>query len=58
MLLVGFPHKRAWEQWIMTKEWQRFMRQTEEEQVFRRDPRVRCASSLKGLSDPMDVLNT
>lgn len=58
MLLAKFPHKRAWEQWVMTKEWQRFMEKTEREQVFRRVPHVRCASSLRGLSDPEEVFNT
>lgn len=51
MLLVGFLHKRACEQWTTTKEWQRFMEKTERERVFRREPHVRCASSLRGLSD-------
>ena len=58
MLVVKFPHKRAWEQWVMTKEWQRFMEKTEREQVFRRTPHVRCASSLRGLHDPDEVFNT
>lgn len=56
LLLVNFKNKWAWEQWLQTKEWQRFMERTEEERVFRRMPHVRCASSLQGLRDPLDVL--
>lgn len=58
MLLVKFPHKRAWDQWIMTKEWQHFMEKTESEKVFREMPHVRCATSVKGLHDPADVART
>ena len=58
MLLVKFPHKRAWDQWVMTKEWQQFMQKTESENVFRAVPHVRCASSVKGLHDPEDVART
>ncbi|KAL2010269.1 hypothetical protein VTN00DRAFT_6076 [Thermoascus crustaceus] len=58
LLLASFKNKWAWEQWIQTKEWQRFMQQTEKEGVFRRIPHVRCASSLKGLRDPIDVLTS
>ena len=56
LLLVNFKNKWAWEQWIQTKEWQSFMKKTETEGVFRRMPHVRCASSLRGLRDPVDVL--
>ncbi|PGH05942.1 hypothetical protein AJ80_08254 [Polytolypa hystricis UAMH7299] len=56
LLLVSFRNKHAWEQWILTKPWQKFMERTEQEGVFRRIPHVRCAGSLKGLRDPLEVL--
>ena len=56
MLLMKFRSKKAREEWIETKEWQQFMEKTENEGVFRRIPHVRCAGSLKGLRDPMEVL--
>jgi len=56
MLLIKFRSKRAREEWIATKEWIEFMQKTESEGVFRRIPHVRCAGSLRGLSDPMEVL--
>jgi hypothetical protein len=56
MLLVKFRSKQAREEWIATKEWREFMEKTEREGVFRRIPHVRCAGSLRGLSDPMEVL--
>ena len=56
MLLAKFRSKRAREEWIATKEWREFMEKTESEGVFRRIPHVRCAGSLRGLSDPMEVL--
>ncbi|EXJ93105.1 hypothetical protein A1O3_01661 [Capronia epimyces CBS 606.96] len=56
VLLVKFRNKGAREEWIMTKEWQDFMQKTEGEQVFRRIPHVRCASSVRGLMDPIDIL--
>ncbi|ETN40853.1 uncharacterized protein HMPREF1541_05133 [Cyphellophora europaea CBS 101466] len=56
VVLMRFRDRRAREEWITTKEWQDFMRQTEAEQVFRQMPHVRCARSLKGLMDPIDVL--
>lgn len=56
LLLVSFKSKRAWEQWIQTPEWQHFMQSTEKEGVFRRIPHVRCAHSLKGLRNPLEVL--
>ncbi|KAK2796504.1 hypothetical protein FQN50_009517 [Emmonsiellopsis sp. PD_5] len=56
LLLVNFQNKQAWRQWIQTKEWQEFMQRTERELVFRRLPHVRCANSLKGLRDPLEVL--
>ncbi len=56
MLLMKFRSKRAREEWIATREWIEFMEKTESEGVFRRMPHVRCAKSLRGLSDPMEVL--
>ena len=56
MLLVKFRSKRAREEWIATREWRDFMEKTDSEGVFRRMPHVRCAGSLKGLSDPLEVL--
>ncbi|KAJ9637580.1 uncharacterized protein PV06_09461 [Exophiala oligosperma] len=56
VMLMKFRNKRAREEWIATKEWQEFMTKTEGEQVFRRMPHVRCASSLRGLMDPVDIL--
>lgn len=58
LLLVKFRSKRAREEWIETREWRDFMQQTEAENVFRRIPHVRCARSLKGLKDPIEVLST
>ncbi len=58
MLLVKFRSKRAREEWIETKEWREFMQQTEAEDVFRRIPHVRCARSLRGLRDPIEILGT
>jgi hypothetical protein len=57
MLLVKFRSKRAREEWIETREWREFMQKTEAEGVFRRIPHVRCARSLKGLKDPIEVLS-
>lgn len=56
VLLMKFGSKRAREEWIATREWQEFMEKTEKEAVFRRIPHVRCARSMKGLMDPIDVL--
>jgi hypothetical protein len=56
VMLMKFRDKRAREEWIATKEWQDFMTKTEGEQVFRRMPHVRCASSIRGLMDPVDML--
>ena len=56
MLLMRFRSKRAREEWIESREWQEFMEKTENEGVFRRIPHVRCAGSLMGLRDPMEVL--
>jgi hypothetical protein len=56
VMLMKFRDKRAREEWIATKEWQEFMQNTEGQQVFRRMPHVRCASSVRGLMDPMDIL--
>ncbi|KAL2219998.1 hypothetical protein M432DRAFT_291625 [Thermoascus aurantiacus ATCC 26904] len=58
LLLASFKNKWAWKQWIQTKEWQQFMQKTEKEGVFRKMPHVRCASSLKGLRDPIDILTS
>jgi hypothetical protein len=58
MLLVKFRSKRAREEWIETREWREFMQQTEVEGVFRRIPHARCARSLKGLRDPIEILST
>ena len=57
MLLVKFRSAKAREEWIATREWRDFMQQTETEDVFRRMPHVRCARSLKGLRDPIEVLS-
>lgn len=56
VLLMQFRTKRSREEWIATKEWQEFMEKTESEQVFRRMPHVRCARSIRGLMDPVDIL--
>lgn len=56
VMMMKFRDKRAREEWIATKEWQDFMAKTEGEQVFRRMPHVRCASSVRGLMDPIDSL--
>lgn len=58
MLLVKFRSKKAREEWIETREWKDFVRQTEAEDVFRRIPHVRCARNLKGLRDPIEILST
>lgn len=57
MLLVKFRSKRAREEWIATREWREFMQQTEAEGVFRRIPHVRCARTVKGLRDPIEILS-
>ncbi|EED17605.1 hypothetical protein TSTA_114180 [Talaromyces stipitatus ATCC 10500] len=41
LLLASFKNKSAWQKWIETPEWQRFMQRTENEGVFRRIPHVR-----------------
>jgi hypothetical protein len=56
VLIMKFRDKRARQEWIATKEWQEFMQRTEGGEVFRRMPHVRCASSVKGLMDPIDIL--
>lgn len=56
VMMMKFRDKRAREEWIATKEWQEFMRNTDGQDVFRRMPHVRCASSMRGLMDPMDSL--
>lgn len=56
VMMIKFRDKRAREDWIATKEWQDFMHSTDAEGVFRRMPHVRCASSLRGLMDPVDSL--
>ncbi|KAJ9612138.1 hypothetical protein H2200_003735 [Cladophialophora chaetospira] len=56
VLIMKFRDKRARREWIATKEWQDFMQQTDRKEVFRRMPHVRCASSVRGLMDPVDIL--
>ncbi|KAK5042939.1 hypothetical protein LTR84_011995 [Exophiala bonariae] len=56
VMMLKFRDRRAREQWIATREWQEFMRDTERKHVFRQMPHVRCASSLRGLMDPWDSL--
>ncbi|KIV91373.1 hypothetical protein PV10_05918 [Exophiala mesophila] len=56
IMMIKFRDKRAREDWIATKEWQEFVQSTDSERVFRRMPHVRCASSLRGLMDPVDSL--
>ncbi|KIX10050.1 uncharacterized protein Z518_01131 [Rhinocladiella mackenziei CBS 650.93] len=56
VMLMKFRDKRARQEWIASKEWQEFMQKTDDHQVFRRMPHVRCASSVRGLMDPMDIL--
>lgn len=56
VMMMKFRDKRAREEWIATREWQAFMRDTEVNDVFRRMPHVRCASSARGLMDPWDSL--
>lgn len=56
VMMMKFRDKRAREEWIVTKEWQEFMTNTNGQDVFRRMPHVRCASSVRGLMDPMDSL--
>ncbi|KEF61133.1 uncharacterized protein A1O9_02698 [Exophiala aquamarina CBS 119918] len=58
VMMMKFRDKRAREEWIVTKEWQEFMTNTNGQDVFRRMPHVRCASSVKGLMDPMDSLTS
>jgi hypothetical protein len=56
LLLASFKSKNAWYQWIRTSEWQHFMQETADKGVFRRIPHVRCAHSLQGLRNPIEVL--
>lgn len=56
LLLASFKDKVSWQKWIETPEWQRFMQTTENEAVFRRIPHVRCAHSLKGLRNTLEIL--
>ncbi|KAH0846469.1 hypothetical protein AYO21_11247 [Fonsecaea monophora] len=56
VMIMKFRDKRARQEWIATKQWQDFMEETESQQVFRRMPHVRCASSLRGLMDPIDIV--
>jgi hypothetical protein len=56
LLLASFKNKAAWQKWIETPEWQQFMKKTENDAVFRRIPHVRCAHSLKGLRNTLEVL--
>jgi len=56
VMMMKFRDKRAREEWIATKEWQDFMQKTDGQQVFRRMPHVRCASSVRGLMNPIDIL--
>jgi hypothetical protein len=56
VLIVKFRDKRARQEWIATKEWQQFRQATQSQEVFRRMPHVRCASSVRGLMDPVDIL--
>jgi hypothetical protein len=57
VLMMKFRDKRAREEWIATREWQDFMKKSNADpSLFRRMPHVRCASSAKGLMDPIDVL--
>lgn len=59
VLMVKFRDRRAREDWVATKEWQDFMRSADSDpSMFRRMPHVRCASSVKGLMDPIDVLTS
>ncbi len=56
VLIMKFRDKRARQDWIATKEWQDFIQKTDAKGVFRRMPHVRCASSVRGLMDPVDIL--
>ncbi|OKL63951.1 hypothetical protein UA08_00675 [Talaromyces atroroseus] len=56
LLLASFKDKAAWQKWIVTPAWQQFMASTENEAVFRRIPHVRCAHSLKGLRNALEIL--
>jgi len=56
MLLMKFRNRRARQEFVATKEWQEFYNGAESQQVFRRMPHVRCASNLRGLMDPIDIL--
>jgi hypothetical protein len=59
VLMMKFRDKRAREEWIATREWQDFMKKSNADpSLFRRMPHVRCASSAKGLMDPIDVLTS
>lgn len=58
VVIMKFRDKRARQEWIATKEWQEFMQKTEGQEVFRRMPHVRCASSVRGLMDPWDILTS
>jgi hypothetical protein len=57
MLIVKFRSKQAREAFIATRGWGEFMEKTEKEGVFRRLPHVRCAMTVKGLRDPIEVLS-
>lgn len=59
VLLMKFRNRRAREEWIATQEWQDFMQKANADPpIFRRMPHVRCASSIKGLMDPIDILTS
>lgn len=59
VLMMKFPDKKAREEWIASKEWQEFMQKSDADpSLFRRMPHVRCASSTKGLMDPIDILTS
>jgi len=57
LLLVKFRSAQAREAFIATRGWGEFMEKTEKEGVFRRVPHVRCARTVKGLRDPIEVLS-
>jgi hypothetical protein len=57
LLLVKFRSAQAREAFIATRGWSEFMEKTEKEGVFRRVPHVRCARTIKGLRDPIEVLS-
>lgn len=59
VLMMKFRDRGAREEWIASKEWQDFMQiANSDPSLFRRMPHVRCASSIKGLMDPIDVLTS